>query len=762
MLRPGPLIALLVLALLAPLQASAVDPNADHELTEAGPITALAMASTSGHVVTGRADPGRSLGQAADAKVWTLWDASGAAIFTGRADRSGCNTITVFDACIGDVTDVAISADGSRLAIAARGNDASVGRVLFIRQSGGAISTVSNLEFSGEHPTSVSGNLDLTQVAVGFERGANPVAGRARVFAWTGPQPGVVTESWETDTPTRVSDIALGGDGRVAAAGGERHYRFSSAGALFTDNPASDSGGTVTGVAFSRATVDHYSVAATTAGEVILYQDDSDVANPAPPVIPQGTSPKRAVAMTSDGLLFAAGDDAGVVRLYRNLDLQPTPGQAYLAASTPALGGAVSALQFSLDGRYLVVGTAASTHLFRTGNSAITEVWKHSGSAVTDVDATGDAATIASASGAKATVFTTLRAASVTPSGNGGIVAGTPVSVTLTVRNTGNREDTITLDAPAAPAGWTATLSRTSFTLAPDATGTALLNVTAPAEAPPGPAQVAITQRQAGVTPSVVTNIAFTVAQRHLWTLEATGPVSRDIDAGQSVTFPFKATNLGNDVDTTTASVDVDRTGWTATVTPQLSAAQGEAAQGEVTLTAPANAGQLESAVVTVRLGADPAASLQLTGTVGARFGVGLDIDPAESLGVPGQASTFTVRLTNTGNVPDTYVLTSSGLQSGWVLVMAPLGTTAIVAPGASADITVEVTPVPTADDGNYAIRLRAVSQGDGGQAADGEHVVRIDEESSTTSKPSKGSPGLEVGLALVALAALAVARRRD
>ncbi|MEK6976245.1 MAG: NEW3 domain-containing protein [Candidatus Thermoplasmatota archaeon] len=760
---------LAILILVAVAADAAVDPNPRATPVmgfEAGStVTAVAVASTTGHVLAGRLDPGHSFGQVANANVWTLWNAQGTAVASGRADESGATcasatTVTLFEACIGDVIDVAISASGARLVIAAQGNSATEGRLVFIHQSGGATTLVSSLELAGETPTAVAMNADGTQVAVGLDRGGNPAAGRVRHYAWAATGTGVVSQDWATDTANAVTDVSLGNDGVVVAAAGADHYRFSGTGVLTVDGAPSNSGGTVVAVAMGPVSADHWSVAVTSAGETLLY---SDATATTPALLGGGSAAKRAVAMSNDGLLFAAGDEGGVVWLYLNRDLQADPSKGYTIAATAPLDGAVTSLQFSLDGRFLAVGTTQGTTLLRTSATTLGILWTHATGSVVDVACDQAADLLVAAVSPSVVAFTALRSSTLEATGNGAVAPGATVHVTLTVHNTGNRDDTITLDAPVAPAGWTATLEPRTMALAPDATATAVLEVRAPPGAPPGTANVNVTRRDGGGATTAA--VAFTVTQVHRWALSGEGALSRDIEAGKSARFAFTASNLGNGVDTTPVTVTVDDDGWTATVSPtSLSAGPGGAAHGNVTLTAPLAGGQLDSAVATIRLGSDATATLKLTATIGAAFGLSLAVIPDDADGAPGTATQVALRVTNTGNAPDTFLVTPSGLPLGWDLVVAPVGATPVVPPGASADLTAILTPASDASPGNYALTFTAVSQGDPGKTQASQFVLRVPGEasdSSTNSKASKGSPGLDPAVALLALAGLAAFLRR-
>lgn len=747
---------LLGLLLLTTAQAVEPNPRASPVLELDAPVTALAVATNSGHIVAGMADPSTSFGQPSDVNVWRAWDASGNQLRNEDADRANCNpSLLAGDNCIGHVVAIAVSADGTRIAVAARGADDTSGRLVLATMQGNIFSRT---EYTDESPTSLALSGDGTKLAVGLRVPATTGedTGRVRSYAWTGSGAGTVSQSWSTVTDFAVTDVAISSDGRVSAAAADRHYRFSLTGSPFEH----DSDAPFLSVAMARNGPNHWSVAGASDGGVLLYSDAQDQASASAALdIPPGTAAQRAVAMVGDATMFAAGDANGVVRLFRNPDL--VSGGAQVAA-TPALHGAVAGLEFSHDGRYLAVAAGNGTYLYQVSPTGLSQLWASVGTApVTHVGITSDGESVASASGKIVTVFTALHRATASVPGALSTDPGDELAIPVTLRNTGNRDETISLSR-ALPQDWLGTLSRSTVTLAPDATAIVYLNVTPPQFASPGEAIVTMTHFVQGIP--TATGIPVTVNTLRQWTLQPEGALSRDIEAGGTVRFPIRLNNLGNGIDTTTIAVAADMPGWTATVAPSsVTVPRGQTGTAEVTVTAPETAGQLDSARITVTLGADGDAGLQLTATVGARFGASLLVADPQSTGTRGEASLILLRVTNTGNIADTFTITPGPVPTGWLVSVDSSALASPLGPGQSRDVGVTVTPAAGSDAGNYQVTFQVASQGDASKSASATHTLTLEgEAATTTTTKSKGSPAPGVPLLALGLAALvALARRR-
>ncbi len=107
----------------------------------------------------------------------------------------------------------------------------------------------------------------------------------------------------------------------------------------------------------------------------------------------------------------------------------------------------------------------------------------------------------------------------------------------------------------------------------------------------------------------------------------------------------------------------------------------------------------------------NPLVTVPLTLTVEAQsFGVALSGDMAAS-GEVGTTVTYTIQLTNTGNVVDTFDLTATG---AWTTTLGSSSVT--LAAGASASVVVQVVvPVNAADGDSDVVTITAVSQSDPG-----------------------------------------------
>lgn len=744
----------ILLLVAAPLAQAAVDPGARAQPAIAldGAITAFDMAQ-GGTLVAGRGDPSGASGETPH--LWRAWDADGTQRRSETADANNCAATPIVNECLGNVVDIAVSASGERIVIAAR-DDNNAGRLVFATLSGGILS---RMEFSNEQPAAVAISEDGSRVVMASERPGNPAQGRLRMYGWTAIGLGTVTATWALDVPAPATRIAIGPDGRVAAAVGDLHYRITTTGSTPTAY-VHDNDATLRDVAYAAASSEQWSVAGGADGGILLYSASEETANPAPrDDLQQGTSPQVAVAITADGRLFAAGDGAGVVRLYRNLHV--VGGTSPLVAASPALAGGVTGLAFSSDGRYLAVAAGTATVLFRTDTAGLHLLWQATAPGpVTHVDVNADGTLVASTSGSTVTVYTTLRSATVKPPSSTSLVPGQSRDLQLQVRNTGNREETITLDPPVVPTGWTALLSSTSLVLRPDQSANVTLNLTPSAQAPPGPAAVTVTHRMPALA-SVTTAVPVTVAQIRQWHLAAQ-TTSVAIDAGSSVRVPFILFNQGNGADTTALTAGMDRAGWTAVLDrPSVQAAAGASVAVNVTITAPSDARQLEAGTASIQADADSVALLRVTATIGARFGASLVASPNEGSGQRGQASSFSLQVTNTGNAPDRFTTSIAAVPAGWLATTEP-SLTPTLGPGESSAVVVRLVPVAGATPGTYEVLAQAISQSDPTKVATATYSLRLDAE--TTASPSsggRGSPAPALLWVAIGLLAAAWTRRR-
>jgi hypothetical protein len=105
-----------------------------------------------------------------------------------------------------------------------------------------------------------------------------------------------------------------------------------------------------------------------------------------------------------------------------------------------------------------------------------------------------------------------------------------------------------------------------------------------------------------------------------------------------------------------------------------------------------------------------PLVTVPVTLTVIAQsFGVELTADDATGVGAPGDVVTYTLQITNTGNVEDTFDLTASG---SWAATLSDTSVT--LGAGESATVTVSVTiPPGTADGDSDVTTVTATSTND-------------------------------------------------
>jgi len=105
-------------------------------------------------------------------------------------------------------------------------------------------------------------------------------------------------------------------------------------------------------------------------------------------------------------------------------------------------------------------------------------------------------------------------------------------------------------------------------------------------------------------------------------------------------------------------------------------------------------------------------------------YGVGVSISPPENSAKPGRSTTFTVTVTNTGNITDTYDLTVSD-NLGWGPTLSPTAFTLADGASGTATLTVLIPDNQTAGTRDN-IRVRATSRADNRVSAENSAVAYV------------------------------------
>ena len=172
---------------------------------------------------------------------------------------------------------------------------------------------------------------------------------------------------------------------------------------------------------------------------------------------------------------------------------------------------------------------------------------------------------------------------------------------------------------------------------------------------------------------------------------------------GENVTFTVTVTNTGVDVDTYDLTVE-DTKDWSLSLPSSVGPLDpGEDTEVilEVAIPSTAESCTGDTITVTATSRADPGVSDDDSCVAHAYLGpdVSVSISPPSRSAAPGGTATFTVTITNEGNVTDTYALENSD-TAGWALSLSQ-DSVGPLAPDASADVTLTVTIPSTAGDGD-------------------------------------------------------------
>ncbi len=271
---------------------------------------------------------------------------------------------------------------------------------------------------------------------------------------------------------------------------------------------------------------------------------------------------------------------------------------------------------------------------------------------------------------------------------------GTPVTYTFTVTNTGQETDTFTVTL--SPGLWGTTALQTVGPLAAGASAPLPVRVDIPLDAACGAVDTITLTLTSQGNPARAASAAITTSAMTVRGVRVdVTPSQLAGDPGATVQTSLWVTNTGNCVDTFALSA----TGAWPSVVPVTTGALtiGAGVSLPITVTVPASALAGDAAATTVKgtsqANAAVSATAVVTTTANAVYGVALSPQMAMVSAEPGETAAYTLTLSNTGNIADTYTLVVEG--AAWTTMLAPQA--ASLDPGKALTVTAMVTvPVVT------------------------------------------------------------------
>jgi uncharacterized membrane protein/endonuclease YncB( thermonuclease family) len=187
---------------------------------------------------------------------------------------------------------------------------------------------------------------------------------------------------------------------------------------------------------------------------------------------------------------------------------------------------------------------------------------------------------------------------------------------------------------------------------------------------------------------------------------------------GEKVTFTVSIKNTG-DVEDTYDLIAGDETGWNLMLADDLieHVAPGHVRETTLTVTIPEDAENSTEDTVTVTATSQENTEVSDSATCTAIAieevvpGVSVSISPSDNEGRPGRTLSYTVRITNEGNVTDAFTLENSDTQD-WTLSIP--SSTGSLMPSEYEDVTLQVTVPSDAENGDSTVvTVTATSQAD-------------------------------------------------
>jgi uncharacterized membrane protein len=315
--------------------------------------------------------------------------------------------------------------------------------------------------------------------------------------------------------------------------------------------------------------------------------------------------------------------------------------------------------------------------------------------------------------------FTRGARVSITPSSQENIAGGS-LTFTVAVTNTGDVVDNFML-AATDNENWTPTLSTSSVRLEGGASENLVLTVGIPDNAAVCTRDnIRVTARSKyDNTVSAENSCLVHVIAPRRGVRISVSPSTQENSPGGTLRYTVTVTNTG-DVADNYDLIKSDTKTWTLSLQSTISVPENSSRTATLTVTIPATAenNTIDNITIIARSRTDNTienrASCIAHALVTAPpqvYGVQVSISPSEDNGQPGETLTFTVTVTNTGEVTDTYDLTASDdavwgaqLDENVLTILASGNTT----------VTVSVTVPSGASDGDSTmITVTATSRGD-------------------------------------------------
>jgi uncharacterized repeat protein (TIGR01451 family) len=290
------------------------------------------------------------------------------------------------------------------------------------------------------------------------------------------------------------------------------------------------------------------------------------------------------------------------------------------------------------------------------------------------------------------------------------VAPGTAVTYTVAITNTGNTQNSFALDVLSSD--WATTLPTDTIHLAANETTTFAVGVTVPLTAADGQFDTAVIRAASGTVSDTV-SLTTTAVVNVVYGVQLSADEAQSGTVGTAVTYTVAITNTGN----VQNSFALAQTGgaWAAALSETNILLDAEASTTfEVVVTVPLTAadGQFDTAVLQATGNGGVTATVSLTTTAivvepPPTYGAQLSADTPAQSGDAGTTITYTLHLTNTGDVQDTFNLSVAGV---WT---ADLSTTSIMlGAGSSAQFTVVVNIPANATNGqNDVATVTATSQ---------------------------------------------------